>query len=315
MNCTAQLAGKKFNHVIMNASGAHCMTAEQLYEIYHADTAAIVTKSCTLQPRQGNPEPRYTEIPLGSLNSMGLPNLGLHFYQNFVQEAQQDKPIFISLAGLSLEENLEMLQQLNQHSTTAIIELNLSCPNLPGKPQTGYDFQRTQQVLEQVFSFNKLPLGVKLPPYFDIIHFEQMAAILNQYPLQFVTCINSIGNALHIDPATDTTVIRPKNGFGGLGGQYIKPTALANVHQFYRLLNPSIQVIGCGGATTGLDIYQHLLCGASLVQIGTQLMIEGPGVFTRLLQELQEVMQEKGYTSIDQFRGKLKYWEQQNPTT
>lgn len=309
MDCTTRLANHTFKHVIMNASGAHCMTAEELHEIYHAETAAIVTKSCTLQPRQGNPTPRYTGIPLGSINSMGLPNLGLHFYQSFLQENLGDKPIFLSLAGLSMEENLEMLQQLNQSNSQAIIELNLSCPNIPGKPQTGYDFQRSLQVLSEVYKFNQLPLGVKLPPYFDIVHFEQMATILNQFPVQFVTCINSIGNALYVNPDNDTVVIRPKNGFGGLGGQYVKPTALANVHQFYRLLKPEIAVIGCGGVTNGRDVYEHILCGASMVQVGTQLMEEGVGVFARLLGELQEVMQEKGYSSLSEFKGQLKYWE------
>lgn len=69
----------------------------------------------------------------------------------------------------------------------------------------------------------------------------------------------------------ETVVIKPKNGFGGLGGDYIKPTALANVHAFYKRLNPSIQIIGTGGVKTGRDAFEHILCGASMVQLGTVL--------------------------------------------
>src|SRR3712207_6983595 len=62
---------------------------------------------------------------------------------------------------------------------------------------------------------------------FRSVHFDQAAAIFNQYPLAFVNCVNSIGNGLVIDD--EQVVIKPKNGFGGIGGDYIKPTALANV--------------------------------------------------------------------------------------
>ena len=101
-------------------------------------------------------------------------------------------------------------------------------------------------------------------------------------------------------------MIKPKNGFGGLGGQYIKPTALANVRAFYTRLKPEIQIIGTGGIETGQDAFEHLLCGARMLQIGTALHKEGPEIFTRIRRELQEIMDKKGYQSIDEFRGKLK---------
>ena len=69
-------------------------------------------------------------------------------------------------------------------------------------------------------------------------------------------------------------VIKPKNGFGGIGGKVIKPIALANVHKFYTLTNSSI--IGCGGISTGNDIFEYILCGAECVQIGTHLYKNGP---------------------------------------
>ncbi|PWV02835.1 putative dihydroorotate dehydrogenase [Trypanosoma cruzi] len=78
-------------------------------------------------------------------------------------------------------------------------------------------------------------LCVKMPPYFDIAHFDTAAAVLNEFPLvKFVTCVNSVGNGLVIDAESESVVIKPKQGFGGLGGKYILPTALANVNAFYR---------------------------------------------------------------------------------
>ena len=104
-------------------------------------------------------------------------------------------------------------------------------------------------------------------------------------------------------------MIRPKNGFGGIGGEYIKPTALANVHAFYQRLNPQIQIIGTGGVLTGRDAFEHILCGASMIQVGTTLHKEGVGAFERITKELKEIMTEKGYQSLEDFRGKLNYMD------
>lgn len=157
-----------------------------------------------------------------------------------------------------------------------------------------------------MFSFFTKPLGIKLPPYFDLAHFDEMAAVLNKFPLTYVNSVNSVGNALYIDVDEESVVIKPKDGFGGLGGEYIKPTALANVRAFYTRLNPSIKIIGTGGIKNGKDAFEHLLCGATMLQIGTELHKEGPAIFERITRELQEIMTAKGYTSVDEFRGKLK---------
>ncbi|WP_285046779.1 dihydroorotate oxidase [Lactococcus petauri] len=301
-------AHTKFANPFMNASGVHCMTIEDLQELEKSDAGAYITKSCTLEKREGNPSPRYVDLALGSINSMGLPNLGFDYYLDYVLEVQQnqDKTTFFSIAGMSPEENLEMLDRIQKSAFSGITELNLSCPNVSGKPQLAYDFQATEQLLEKVFAFFKKPLGVKLPPYFDLAHFDQMADILNKFPLTYVNSVNSVGNALYIDTEEEAVVIKPKNGFGGLGGQYIKPTALANVRAFYTRLKPEIQIIGTGGIETGQDAFEHLLCGASMLQIGTALHKEGPEIFPRIIRELQEIMDKKGYQSIDEFRGKLK---------
>ena len=194
----------------------------------------------------------------------------------------------------------------------------LTLSNLPslslftGTDQGQFEVMKSQ-VLKQIgydsadlsFAYFTKPLGIKLPPYFDIVHFDQAAAIFNKYPLKFVNCVNSIGNGLYIED--DSVVIRPKNGFGGIGGEYIKPTALANVHAFYQRLNPQIQIIGTGGVLTGRDAFEHILCGASMVQVGTTLHKEGVGVFERITNELKAIMEEKGYESLEDFRGKLRY--------
>lgn len=311
MSLETTFANHIFANPLMNASGVHCMTTQELDELAHSEAGAFITKSCTINERKGNPEPRYFDVPLGSINSMGLPNLGFSYYLEYalayekVQE-NQNQPLFFSIAGMSVQENLEMLEKIEKSGFNGITELNLSCPNVPGKPQLAYDFEATYETLKEVFSIFSKPLGIKLPPYFDFAHFDQMADILNQFPLTYVNAINSVGNGLYIDTEQEVVVIKPKEGFGGIGGEYIKPTALANVRAFYTRLKPEIQIIGTGGIRTGQDAFEHLLCGASMLQIGTELHKEGPEIFSRIIKELTQIMSEKGYTSIDEFKGKLR---------
>jgi len=306
MNLYSKIADFKFENPLMNASGVLCYDEQDLEQMQNSHASTFVTKSATLDFREGNPNPRYVNIPLGSINSMGLPNKGLDFYLNYSLDYQNTGKVnFLSIAGMSMDENISMLQKINNSKFIGITELNLSCPNLPRKPQIGYDFDKTEEILAKTFEFFKKPIGVKLPPYFDFAHFDQMAEILNKFPLNYVNCINSIGNGLYIDTNNEKVVIKPKDGFGGIGGAYVKPTALANVRAFYTRLK-NIPIIGCGGVESGKDVFEHILCGAEMVQIGTCLMKEGTNAFTRILNELKGIMYEKSYSSVADFRGKLQ---------
>lgn len=303
-----QIAGFSFNNCLMNAAGVSCMTVEELEAVRQSSAGTFITKTATLTPRQGNSEPRYHDVPLGSINSMGLPNQGIDYYLDYLlslQETQPERTFFLSLVGMSPDETHMLLKKVQNSGFNGITELNLSCPNVPGKPQIAYDFETTEQILSEAFSYFDKPLGIKLPPYFDIVHFDQAAEVFNHHPLKFVNCVNSIGNGIYIED--ESVVIRPKNGFGGIGGQYIKPTALANVHAFYQRLDPSIQVIGTGGVYSGRDAFEHILCGASMVQIGTALHQQGVDIFERVSLELKAIMAQKGYEKLEDFKGKLKY--------
>jgi dihydroorotate dehydrogenase (fumarate) len=244
---------------------------------------------------------------------MGLPNYGLDYYVKCSEELGRQKPYFISICGLSREENLQMLSNLEhdelvQEMPVAGVELNLSCPNVHGKPQTCYDFDAMDETLRQTFEmFTRLPLGVKLSPYFDPIHFDMAYDVLKDYPkLRWVTCINSIGNGLVVDPIREQTIIHPKNGMGGIGGQAVKATALSNVWNFRQRLSQDVDVIGCGGVNRGLDVFEHILCGASAVQIGTLVRDHGVDAFRLVTEDLVRTMNIKGYSSLDDFRGNLK---------
>ena len=134
-----------------------------------------------------------------------------------------------------------------------------------------------------------------------------MADLIKKYKISFITCINSVGNTLVIDPESETPVIKPKKWFGGLSGDYIKPIALANVRAFYELLKDKVSIFGVGGIKTGIDVFEFLLAGADAVQIATTFEKEGQSCFVRINSELEEILKRKGYKSIEEVKGKLKY--------
>ncbi len=300
--------GVNMENPLYNASGVMCRSREELDAVAASAAGALITKSCTLSAREGNPEPRYATAPFGSINSMGLPNAGYEYYLDYakIYDHASGKPLFVSISGMTLEENLTMLKAFRDAELPCLVELNLSCPNLPGKAQIGYDFAASSHVLSEVVKVYDKPFGVKLPPYFDPVHFAEMASVLNSFPsLKYVTCINSVGNGLVIDIDQESVVIKPKAGLGGLGGDYVLPTALANVREFSRLLDDK-HVIGCGGIKSGREAFMHILAGATAIQVGTCLYEEGVDCFARILNELAAIMEAKGYSKLADFRGKLR---------
>lgn len=300
------ISGIRLKSPIFNASGPLCSTLEELEAIGRSKSSAIMTKSCTLEGRKGNPEPRYRHIGNSSINSMGLPNLGYLSYMEMIPKLKTfGKPVVSSISGLSIDDNVTIVKAFG-NTGTDMLELNLSCPNIAGKPQVGYDFEQMDSVLEEVMKVSGKPLGVKLPPYFDMAHFRQVAEILNRHKPSFVTCINSLGNGMFIDAEKEETLIRPNGGFGGIGGEHAKPTGLANVRKFYELLDKSIDVIGVGGISSGKDVFEYVLAGAKAVQLASVFMHEGEGCFERIESEFSEFARRKGYDSIEDFRGKLK---------
>jgi dihydroorotate dehydrogenase (fumarate) len=197
------------------------------------------------------------------------------------------------------------------------IELNVACPNIIGKPIIGYDMEqmkRTLQQVEQVLhecqtQYPQSPpsfpsLGIKLPPYLDMVHIQTVTQLLNQYHhiISYVVAINTVGNTLCIDGKyMETPYIASNQGFAGMSGPAIRYIALANVRKLRELLIPTIKIVGVGGIRTGQDVYDMILCGANACQVATQHWKEGSEkCFDRIYQELIQIMQQKGYTNLQQ---------------
>ena len=164
METKTKIAGIEFNSFVLNASGVNDSTLEELEEIAKSDSAAVMTKSCTVEPRKGSEEPRYFRLPLGSIQSMGLPNLGYKEYLKFIPGLKKyGKPVIVSVAGFSPDEYRIMVKAF-QESEVDLIEVNLSCHNIGGKQPVAYNLKQTEEVLSKISGLGEKPIGLKLPP-------------------------------------------------------------------------------------------------------------------------------------------------------
>lgn len=239
---------------------------------------------------------------------MDLPSQGIDYYLDYLltlQEVHPKRAFFLSLVGMSPDETYMLLEEVRNSGFSSITGLNLSCSNIPGEPQITYDFETTKRILSETFGYFDKPLDTKLPPYFGIVHFDQAAEVFNRHPLKFVNCVNSIGSGIYIED--ESVIIHPKNDFDGISGQYIKSIALTNVHAFYQGLDPPMRIVGTGGVYNDHDAFEYILCGASIVQIGTALHQQGVDIFERISLELKAIVAQRDYEEPGDFKDRLKY--------
>ena len=151
-----------FNGCIMNASGALCVTKDNLDNLNSSNSCAIVSKTSTPNLRVGNPKPRWYNNSSLSINSMGLPNLGYKFYLDYALSSNLTKPYIMSLSGNNcigtdsiLKDCLDKSYQLLKNKQI-LFEINLSCPNIVGKPQIAYDYDKLYEIIDDIYEqFNK----------------------------------------------------------------------------------------------------------------------------------------------------------------
>lgn len=142
MPLKAEIAGIELNPCIMNASGPRSTEWHELIELGNSRSGAIVIKSATFEPRQGNLKPHYFENSFGAIRAMGLPNLGYKKYAEFIPKLKEkfNKPIIASIAGFDIDEYIIIAKSLSEVGAD-IIEVNLSCSNIAGEPLLGYDME------------------------------------------------------------------------------------------------------------------------------------------------------------------------------
>ncbi len=275
---------------------------EEFTEFFSLDLlGAFILKGIYHDPRKGNPPPRIHETAAGLLNSIGLAGPGAEALKSIIKRISgiTSTPIIVNICGGSDEEYLQVASIFDQMEEVAILELNISCPNVKeGGRCAAQDKGHTYRLVKQIKSNIQKPLMVKLSP-----NASDIPSIARAAEEAGADCISLVNTFLGL--AVDLKARRPvfKNIFAGLSGPAIKPLALKLVWEVAQSV--TIPVVGIGGITTGVDVLEFILAGASAVQTGTINMVE-PGASIRILDEIKLAMKELKIENLEEIRGQLK---------
>jgi dihydroorotate dehydrogenase (NAD+) catalytic subunit len=245
---------------------------------------AFVSKTITERPRAGNPPPRLWETPAGLINSIGLPNKGLEGFlrDDLPQLAELPVPLVVSVMGFSRDELAHLVARVGERPEVAMLELNVSCPNVESGLVMGADPGETARAMERVRPLTERPIVVKLTP--NATDPPAVAAAAEAAGADAVSLVNTLkGMALH--PRGGGPWLG--GGTGGLSGPAIRPIALAQVHAVAARVE--IPVIGMGGVASGRDARDFLAAGAACVAVGTE-SFRDPGAGARVARELADLL-------------------------
>jgi dihydroorotate dehydrogenase (NAD+) catalytic subunit len=243
---------------------------------------AFVSKTITLAAREGNPPPRLWETPAGMINSIGLPNKGLEGFLalDLPELAELPVPLIVSVMGFSREELATLVQSTGERDEIALIELNVSCPNVETGLVMGADPAETARAVERVRPLTDRPLIVKLTP--NAADPAAVARAAEQAGADAVSLVNTL-KGMALDPRT----ARPWLGgtTGGVSGPAVRAIALEQVHSV--AMAAGIPVIGMGGIASGRHAADFLSAGATCVAVGTE-NFRDPAAGLRIAAELGE---------------------------
>ncbi|MFN3871330.1 MAG: dihydroorotate dehydrogenase [Aquificaceae bacterium] len=295
LDLSVEIFGVRFKNPVWVASGTFGYGIEAL-EVYHiSKLGAVVTKGISLRPREGNPPQRIAETPCGMLNSIGLQNPGVEdFLKKIYPEIKNIDTHFIAnVFGEEEEEYVEVCLALEEAKKIVAYELNVSCPNVKkGGMLFGHDPEVLSRLIEKVKSKVKKPVLVKLSPNTGDI--KSFARVCVQAGADGLVLINTL-LGMKIDIKAQKPELSTK--MGGLSGPAILPIAVRMVWEVFGELGFSVPIIGVGGIYDTDSALQHILAGASCIQVGTANFFD-PYAPLKIIEGIEEYMKER---SLEKF--------------
>ena len=258
-----ELCGITLETPLIPASGT--LAKEALDEV-DGVYGATLPKTTTPGARVGNPPPRVAETPAGMVNSIGLQNPGVERFLQDLDAFDRGLPVFVSVAGETVEEFCALCERVGKDERVAAIELNLSCPNVECG---GLTFCASPASVEEVVGACRASVPGK--PILAKLTFEGVvgnALAAEAAGADALTVMNTIP-ALTIDARRREVLVQ-----GGLSGPAIKPVALWAVYEVSRVVG--VPVVGSGGVASGVDVAEFMLAGATAVQLGTASFVRDP---------------------------------------
>lgn len=296
---TTSLCGVELENPVIPASGTFGFGYE-MAEVYDINIlGSISIKGTTLEPRFGNPTPRIAECSSGLINSVGLQNPGIDkVISTELPKLRKcfHKPVIANISGFSVEEYSECCAKMDKEEQVAILEVNVSCPNVHnGGMAFGTSAEAAAEVTKAVKAVTTKPVFIKLSP--NVTDIVSIAKACEEAGADGITLINTM-LGMRIDTLRRRPVIA--NVMGGFSGQAVFPVALRMVYQVSHACR--IPVIGCGGVATASDVIEMMMAGASAVQVGAE-NLRNPYACRDIIEALPAEMDRLGIDKLSEIIG------------
>ena len=258
----------------------------------------------TPEPQPGNPRPRIFRLheDRALINRLGFNSEGAGVVGARLARLRAAGGKFRGPIGVNLGKNKDSpdaaadyargARALGQHADYVVI--NVSSPNTPGLRE----LQRRAALGDLVGQVRaamapaRAPLLVKVAPDLSASEREDIASVVLDGRVDGLI----IGNSTLSRPTDLVSAYRGE--VGGLSGRPLFALSTAVLGDFHRLTQGRIPLIGCGGVASGRDAYAKIRAGASLVQLYTALVYEGPGLIGRIKAELAALLRRDGFASV-----------------
>lgn len=301
MNTQVTIKDLKLKNPVMVASGTFGYAQEFERFLPVKQLGALVTKTITIKPRQGNPAPRIVETASGMLNAIGLQNEGI---ENFIGEKMPflrrlATPIIVSIGGETVEEYVTLATVLGKTRGVAALELNISCPNIErSKRLVSQDAAATAQLVRAVRRATAKTIITKLSP--NVGDIASIASAAQDAGSDALCLVNTF-----LGMSVDIVLKQPKLGnvTGGVSGPAIKPIALRMVWEVARTVR--IPVIGAGGIMNAEDAIEFLICGARAVCLGTANFVD-PAASIKTVKGIAAYLKKNKMSNINTLIGSLQ---------
>lgn len=277
----------------------------------------IEAGTVTSEAQPGNPRPRIFRLPLDHalVNRAGFNNCGA---AEFARNIKRHRPECILGVNIGKSRSVAIENAIPDYlaSFDAIydvadyIAINVSSPNTPDlrqlqKPELLVDLltslqERNDELARRHLLSKSKPLLLKIAPDLNDFEIESIVDIVTRSRMAGLIATNTTVSraGLQTSPA-----IVEACGEGGLSGAPLRKRADEVVSLIYQLTQGSLPIIGVGGVFTAADAWEKICAGASLIQLYTGFIYEGPGVARRINEGLAAILKREGFRSLDEAIG------------
>ncbi|MFR9602520.1 MAG: quinone-dependent dihydroorotate dehydrogenase [Rikenellaceae bacterium] len=288
-----EVFGVKFRNPMGLAPGFD-INADIIDEVEALGFGFVEVGAITPQPQIGNPKPRLfsLEEDHALINRMGQPNKGLKYAINNLRKRSKEIIVGCNIARNSYtpanevaKEYLKVFRSLYQYAdyfTVSVISSNSATEGAV------FDETELRKIITPLFDFRRgqsdyRPIFVKVSPDLSDEQIDSVTDIMIDTPLDGVVAIS--GTLKRENLKSNNTVVT-RIGAGRMGGDAIRERALEVVRRIHKRSNGAYPIIGVGGIDSPEDAKEMLEAGASLIQIYSGFLYEGPQLIKQICKSL-----------------------------